>query len=313
MTETIKIGANIFNLIFNAFKIYFKNIFSLTRVMLFPVFGQVLGIFLILGAAFFYTTHYLSKIQSQNLFLPIWGLILLVLPGFALFIKAFWEYLVVYVSLNTMVRDIKDTGKFEHFKVHNSYVAERKKDYVILLLLITLIWLIIILFPFSALISAPVGKLIYTIMTTISIILSIVVSVKLCLVYQIFAFEAIKPLEVVKKSWELLKNNFWRAFLLGVIIYIVTEIIAEIITYVISLTPLINYIKAAFDAYIKIFAQIPAFMEFLTKSGLTPDIFSLEMTLNFISSTILVLMTPLGSACFTLLYLDILERKNANV
>lgn len=322
MTENTRIGTNIFKIFSTSFILYMKNILPLTRVMLFPVFGQIFGIVLILGIAFFYSEFYLSKIvagiYNHNPILAVSGMFILIVPGFVLFIKAFWEYLVVMISLNTMVRDIDRTGKFENFKMHNSRVAARKKDYIILLLIITLIWIAIVSLPFlslipSSFIGSASGKILYGFAVIITVILTIIVSVKLCLAFQVFSFETLSPSETIKKSSNILKNNFWRTVIMGIILYIITDIISQILPFIVSKTPLIDYVKVPFEPFAYIFASNPQFAELLIKAGMTPSAFSAEVALYFLATTVLVLMTPLGSVCFTLLYFDILERKNANV
>ncbi|MFA6989446.1 MAG: hypothetical protein WC197_05190, partial [Candidatus Gastranaerophilaceae bacterium] len=47
----------IFELLYNGIKLYFKNFMSLTECMLFPVFGQLIGIVLILIPVYFYSQN----------------------------------------------------------------------------------------------------------------------------------------------------------------------------------------------------------------------------------------------------------------
>ena len=348
MTESKKTGKTIFELISRSFKIYFDNFPKLTRVMLFPVFGQVLGMILIFVVNYFYTQKYLVKIAdgtlNHNILLAIIGMFVLMVPGFILFVKAFWEYLVAMVSLNKMVWNIEKTETFEHFKLYNKEIADRKKDYIILLLLLTVIWLFIVLIfpvlsfmaglfvhispelikqlgenPSPELIAQNSGIIISYILANlavfiISTVIIIFLSVKISLAFQVFAFENIKPLDVIKKSWNLLRGNFWRTVFLGFVLMFFTATVVPLIFNIVIITSgLINYLVMPFDAYISILLGGEEFGNIMQQAQLSRVELAAQTVFASIDGIITSLMLPLGSAAFTLLYFDILERKNADV
>ncbi|OGH98854.1 MAG: hypothetical protein A2039_10085 [Candidatus Melainabacteria bacterium GWA2_34_9] len=314
-----KSGTNIFAIIFKSLMIYINNFLPLSRVMLFPVFGQIIGIFLIFYPNYLYTEKYLAKLSGenleQNLVFILLGLILMVIPGFAVFLKAFWDYMIVMISLNPMVSDIEKKGSFGDFKVYNSSVKLKTNNYVILLLLMTLFWLGILIFPFLSFflgffINTVLITPIFLLMVLASLIFSILLSVNLSLVFQVFAFESISPVEVIKKSWNLMKGNFWRTTFMGIVLLVVTcFIVPGLITAILDKSPLMTHLINSFEAYVNLFAKNQAFVEFLASYKMTPFGLSVTLAVSTVGTIITAMMLPWGSACFTLLYFDILGRK----
>ena len=314
-----KSGTNIFAIIFKSLMIYIQNFLPLSRIMLFPVFGQIIGIFLIFYPNYLYTEKYLAKLSGenleQNLVFILLGLILMVIPGFAVFLKAFWDYMIAMVSLNPIVSDIEKKGSFGDFKVYNSSVKLKTNNYVILLLLMTLFWLGILIFPFLSFflgffINTVLITPIFLLMVLASLIFSILLSVNLSLVFQVFAFESISPVEVIKKSWNLMKGNFWRTTFMGIVLLVVTcFIVPGLITAILDKSPLMTHLINSFEAYVNLFAKNQAFVEFLASYKMTPFGLSVTLAVSTVGTIITAMMLPWGSACFTLLYFDILGRK----
>jgi hypothetical protein len=314
-----KAGTNIFVIIFKSFIIYIKNFLPLSRVMLFPVFGQIIGMFLIFYPTYLYRQQYLAKLSAeslqQNLVFILLGLLLLVLPGFVIFTKAFWDYMIVTASLNTMVSDIVKNGNFSNFKVHNNSIKLRTGNYVILLLILTLLWLAVLLFPFLAaffgiFIDATFIAPVFLAMVLISIIFAIILLVNFSLAFQVFAFEPISPVDVIKKSWNLIKGNFWRTVFMGIVVFIVTGFIFPgLISSIMEKSSLMGYLITPFESYVNLFSENQTFIDFLAGNKMTPFGLSVTLALSTVGMIITAMMLPLGSACFTLLYFDILDRK----
>lgn len=312
---------NIFKIFLTGLLIFLKNILPLSRAMLFPVFGQVIGIALILAPVYFYREYYLVKLtpeelQRQLMFLFL-GLIIMVIPGFIIFIKAFWEYMIVMVSLNTMVSDIVEKKPAHNFKVHAGAVKLRTKDYLILLFILMGVWLVLTLAPFVLLIlsSLVLNKILSTIVFVLSMVACLavlaIVSVYLCLSFQIFAFEAISPIGVVKKSYEMINGNFWRAVVLGLVLMILTgAIIPTVFIELIKMSPVADYLVAPFEAYAEILLQNTGLIEKIRESGYTVYGVSKEFAYMSAGTFLTMFLLPLGSACFTLFYFDIKNCKH---
>ncbi len=300
--------------------IYLKNFIPLSRAMLFPVFGQIAGIFLILGPVYFYRQLYLIKLSppelQKNLLFILFGLIIMVIPGFAIFIKAFWDYMIVMVSLNTMVSDIIRAKPPTGFKIHNDAIKLRTKDYIILLFMLMGLWLVFLAVPFVLLAAAS-----FVLSTTFSVAIFMlsmitclallgIISIYLCLSFQVFAFEALGPLRVIIKSYEMIENNFWRAVGLGLILFVLTGVVIPLVFEELTrFSPFMDYLVIPFMSYASILTQNMPVIGELSRYGLTLAMLAEETALIALGTTITMFILPFGSACFTLLYFDIKERK----
>lgn len=313
---------NIFKIFFNGLLIYLQNFVPLSRAMLFPVFGQALGIFLILAPVYYYRQNYLSQLTPENLeknlIYILLGLVVMVIPGFIIFLKAFWDYMIAMVSLNTMVQDIFEKKPSTHFKTHNAAVKLRTKDYVALLFILTGIWCLLPAIPFILLIitSGVLSKIFSTIIFGLSLITCIallfILSVYLCLCLQIFAFEAISPRQIILKSYEMIDNNFWRTLVLGFLLLLATGIIAPlVIQELVRNSVILPYIVKPFRAYTDILLENPMIIQVIAKYGLTLGNIAKETAIMTVGTITTAILLPLGSACFSLLYFDIKNTSNS--
>lgn len=287
--------------------------------MLFPVLGQAAGIMLILGPVYFYRQYFLMNIAVQklqeNIIFVLLGLILIIIPGFAVFLKAFWDYMVVMVSLNTMAANVAEKKEIGNFKVHNDKVKLRSRDYITLLLILMAVWLVLIAVPFLIFASGFIflNKIFSTVLFGLSalacIIILAVVSVYLCLSFQIFAFENINPLNVIKTSFKMMETNFWRAIVLGVILFVLTNAIVPFIFQIfVKSSSALGYLTLPFESYLSILSDNPIIAAITEQLELfIPDL-AQELALSLIGVIVTAFILPLGSACFTLFYFDIKKR-----
>ena len=122
-----KMKNSIWFVLFEGLKIYFSNIDKFILYMLFPVLGQVLGIALCFGLTLGLSDKIAAKadsISSAMLFI-----LLLAIPGLLIFAKAFWDYVVAYVALNSMTEGAVTSGKVYDFKSHNEVATRRSFKY----------------------------------------------------------------------------------------------------------------------------------------------------------------------------------------
>jgi polyferredoxin len=102
-----KAANSVLGIFWQGSKLYFSNFISFLKYLAFPVFGQIFGIILIIFASYFYTES-LDKIIVpggifDNFLMIFFVLLLVILPGLFIVIRAFWEYLVAYGAINSMV------------------------------------------------------------------------------------------------------------------------------------------------------------------------------------------------------------------
>jgi len=308
---------NIFSMIFKSCVLYIKHFFCFSRVMLFPVFGQLAGIILIFYPVYLYREHYLLKLSAeylqQNIFTVFLVSLVILIPGLAVFLKAFWDYMIAMVSLNIMAADFWQKGSAGNFKVYNNSVKLKTGSYISLLLIISVLWLLVTILPFLAFFFPSSALFMMIILFIASIILSILLAVYFSLVFQIFAFESLSPMKIMHRSLYLLKGNFWRTFFMGIFLFLITGFTAELLNMMLEKSFLMKYIVLPFESYVNIFAKSQDFIETLAKYKLTPFSLSIELALNTTALIIISFMLPLGSACFTLLYYDICNRKKAKI
>ena len=97
---------SIWSVLFEGIKIYISNIDKFVLFMLFPVFGQLIGLALTFGL----TIGLASKVgaKANNMTTAMIFIFLLALPGLLIFMKAFWDYMVAYVAQEVPVEIYND-------------------------------------------------------------------------------------------------------------------------------------------------------------------------------------------------------------
>ena len=321
---------NIFQIIFKGIAIYIRHFIPLSRAMLFPVFGQIIGIAAVLYPAFivFQTNHKLIETHatSANILLSFIILIISVLPGFFIFTRSFTEFLIVMASSNAMVASIVKNGNIKDFKQFNQAIKQRGGQYFALIMYFALIWLAGFMVPFgvfflSGKINGALLTLAFALLELLAFLVLIIVSVYLSLGYQVFAFEEISALKVIKRSWNLVEGNFWRTFILGGIVMFLTSLIIPLLFQMgIEKTGVANYLSYPLNMYFAItmadpgsLSELSAILKPLHLSSVFSDYtvldFSKKMTMSLLNMIVSEFVLPVASACYTLLYLDILARK----
>ena len=127
---------------FESIKIYALNIHKFMLYMAFPVLGQVIGLFMIFGLTYWFTQNMQDiamKYPALNDMSAIITLIVVsVLPGLLILVKAFWDYLVAFVGLNSMTEGYLNTGRVYDFKAHNSVVTKKTFSFIAIWFLISI-------------------------------------------------------------------------------------------------------------------------------------------------------------------------------
>lgn len=215
-------------------KLYFSNSISFFKYLAFPVFGQVLGIILILFASYFYSCCLKNLIVPGGIFdnflMIFFVLILVTLPGLFILIKAFWEYLVAYGAINSMVENMLKSGKVYDFHAHTEVITRRSASFGAL-------WLLLAIFGLIG--SFPLFW-----------VISGVLAVYFILIFQVFAYEPDKsPIGCFKKSMAIIKGNFASTLgliaLLGVFTY---WLIPEGIKYLMEIAKVVEICAIPFDS-----------------------------------------------------------------
>ena len=241
------------NIFMESVGLYFSNFDKFIKYMTFPVLGQLAGLVLVFLLTFFYAKNMPSIIQKipalDNFSLLLLISILIVLPGFAIFVKAFWEYLVAYGAVNSMLENMLKSGKVYDFDAHTELIKRRTLPFVGLWFLFGIFSLVSII-PFF---WVPCG----------------VLAVFFVLVFQVFTFEPeLSPIGCVKRSLQLVKGHFASTFmllaLLGALTYVlipqlinmfceythITLCLSNLVTPIISELPLADWNNLLSYAYL---------------------------------------------------------------
>ena len=250
MTKKNKTPLGIFA---EAIGLYFSNFKQFVKYMSFPVLGQVVGLCLVFLCIYIYSKNMPYLIEKFSLFDNFVALILvaifLTVPGMIIFMKAFWEYLVAYGALNSMLENMLSSGKVYDFDAHTELIKRRTVSYVGL-------WMLFCIF--SAIAIVPFFWVIAGIFAVFFV-----------LVFQVFTYEPeLTPVGCVKKSLMLVKGHFASTFMLmalaGALTYClipqlfnmlfnsvnINNFLASVITPVIAELPVAELNKAISYAYL---------------------------------------------------------------
>lgn len=295
-----KIKDSIWSILGEGLKIYFKNFLKFTQYMLFPVFGQVIGIALIFGLTgwFAFAMPYLTEQYSflNNFTTVTFVLLLLTLPGFAIFLKAFWDYLVAYGALNSMTEAVISTGKLYDFKAHNQVVTKHSMKFIVLLLIISILSLI------------AINPLFW--------VLGLIFFIYFILVFQVFTFEPDATITgCFKRSFNLIKGNFGRTFLIMLILTIIAHYaINWCAVGFLNIIKLGEFFKGIFENWATTLplTNINVTLEYFKIPTITPLMIANEIFASAVLFVVAGLTLPMRSVCWTLWYKNLSDKKLNN-
>jgi hypothetical protein len=272
-------------------KIYFSNIDKFLSYMLFPVLGQFCGIILAFGLSLGFAEKITQRFDNPLVALGL--VLLLAMPGLLIFVKAFWDYMVAYVALNSMTEGALTSGKVYDFQSHNE-VATRKAFKFVLFLIV-------------------VGALSSIATSIFFIIPGFVLWIYFVLIFQVFTFEDDMPIQdYFKRSFVLIRGNWLRTFILLFVlifftIYILTVGVSVIFDYLnitdklcLLFTPITNTIPLDFTNKVLTYFHYPI---------ITPELISKSLFYTILSALIMGLTLPIRSICWSLWYLSLSEQQ----
>ena len=290
---------NSFKIFFEGIKLYFYHIDKFLAYMSFPVLGQIVGIILVFGTIHLFAQNAENVITANPLFnnvlLMFIILILLIVPSFALFLAAFWKYMVAMASVNSMAKNLMDGAKLEDLKMHNDVVSRRTTTFLGVLLILSVISLIGII------------PLLWVILLIFMVYLS--------LVFQAFALEEnLNCIEIVQKSINLVKGNFLRVSFLLIILWFFTYfLLPHIFNLAFEKLALFNTLATPVEAFCSNLpvADVQTSLQGVLGADFVIDLNELAQTIvkNLISAVIIGYTLPLRGIYCTLLYKDLETKK----
>jgi len=284
----------------NGLKLYFLNFETFFKYMAFPVLGQLVGIVSIFFASYVFTV-YVSDVTNKspifdNIPLVFLILVLLTLPGFFIFCKAFWEYLIAYVSLNSMASSLLEGAKLEDTGVHTELIKRRLGSYILFLFLISIIYLVLgfpILWGLLA-----------------------IVFVYLSLAFQVFALEEDKgAYGAIKTAINLVKFNFRKTALLLIFLVVLTYwLVPGLVSWGVETSNLYNLFLSPIEKYVQLF-PINEFNNIFAEYRIPIVLKSYEIAktivLSMVSFIVIAFSLPFRAICCTALYKDLIKRNYA--
>ncbi len=281
----------VWSIFWQGIKLYFTNFGSFFKYMAFPVLGQVLGIILVMLPAFLYAQNLPKWIVKNGIFdnfsMIFLVLILLILPGLLVFAKAFWDYLIAYGAVNSMLDNMVKSGRVYDFSAHTELIRRRTVGFVGLWILFGL-FTMIGTFP---LFWVAAG----------------ILFVYFVLIFQVFTFEPDKsPVGCFQKSMDIVKGNFAKTLGLMVLLGLLTYVLLpELIKFFFDFVNIIGFLAIPVVAWAR---QLPiaGINQLLMSTPTAYQLTSLWIAKSIVSSSIgyivICFTLPLRSICWGLWY-----------
>ena len=269
--------------------LYFSNFDKFVQYMSFPVLGQIAGLGLVLLITFFYTQNLPNLIEKYPALNNFNALILLsiiiTLPGLAIFIKAFWDYLVAYGAINSMLDNMLKSGRVYDFDAHTELVKRRSVPFVGLWFLFGI---------FSILAICPLFWVVCGIL-----------AVYFVLVFQIFTFEPeLSPAGCVKRSLDLIKGHFASTFMLMAFVGLLTYLfIPQIVIKLFDIGNINNFFA---NLIMPIVSQLPDLnLQIYGLPEISKENIALFTIQTFVAQILIQYTLPLRSILWSMWYREL--------
>ncbi len=284
---------DVINIFFSGIAIYFRNLDNFLKYMAFPVLGQLVGIVLIFFITYLYAENIPNLARTNPLFdnilVTLSLLLLLTLPVFFLLCKSIYDYLIALSSLNSLANNLtaKSKNKILDTKVHDELIKRRLFNYILLLFVMSFIYLI--------------GSIPFVWVILIAFI------VYSCLTFQVFALEEnAGPIFAIKRSFMLIKDNFWATSILLVLLFGLTFVLLpNVIVWAFDEINVIYYLAGAVEKFVNLLpidAVNQTIQVYSPKFNIEPLELARLIVSTGISSAVIGFTLPLRSCACTLWY-----------
>ena len=274
----------VFGTFTEAVGIYLQHLPTFLKYMTFPVLGQFFGVLLAFGLSLGFAFNATTSGVDPSMILPL--TLILTIPGLVIFAKAFWEYLIAYVAISSMAENTVKSGKIYDIKAHKQVALKRIPDFVGL-------WLLFGVFTSVALLPPMWG-------------FGAVIFIFLVLIFQVFTFEKFAtPTECFKRSWVLVKSDFWGTLgLLALVGFLTYWLLPKVFELILTAIQVMTLLTMLIDPMLT--DSINTWNTALTTLGVPFVITSLmitKMIVGTIVSTLVICYTlPIRSIAWTLWY-----------
>ena len=292
--------ANAINIFFNGVGMYFKHLDTFLKYLAFPVLGQIVGIIVIFSITYFYTVN-IANLTSQflvldNVLTAFSILLLFTLPAFFIFCKALYDYLIAMAALNSMANNLSAKGKNKVLdtKVHSELIRRRAFYYIILLFVLSFVYLIGILPVFWVLLVA------FFVYSSLSL--------------QVFTMEENSgPINAIKRSFVLVKNNFWATTMLLLLLFGLTYVLLpNVISWSLDKISFVYYAAEPVEKFVSLLPLSEVNM-FFKNYHIPYELDSYELARQFVLSlvafAVISFTLPIRSCVCTLWYKHLDDEK----
>lgn len=283
MTKNRKTPLGIF---IESIGLYFSNFDKFVKYMTFPVLGQIGGLLLVFTLSYLYA-KYIPETLNFN-FLVLLA-ILVTLPGIAIFMKAFWEYLVAYGAVNSMLENMLKSGRVYDFDAHTELIKRRTLPFIGL-------WFLFGIFSLLSLIPifwVPCG----------------ILAVFFVLIFQVFTYEPeLSPVGCAKKSMLLVHGHFASTFMLialaGALTYVFVPQIIISICEILKVTDFLSGIVIPFVETLPI-SELNKFLEHYYMQPINVSEVAMFSVTTIIAQIFIQYTLPLRSILFGMWYREL--------
>lgn len=295
----IKVEDNMVWVVLAAIRMYSGNFLKFCGYMAFPVLGQVLGLGLVFGLAAMFN-YYLPDLALKydilrDMSTITLSIMIIIIPGLLIFMKAFWDYLVAYGAVNSITEGFLSSGKIYDFPAHNETVTRRSIKFIALWLLYSLFWLVAFI-PFFWVVGA--FFFIYFI-----------------LIFQVFSFEPdVSAAGCFKRSFQIIRGNSIRTLLILIAIGTVTFLFVEGVSVIFDFTKLTGFLSEFFEATLVNYVPIDAINDTMLRINssfnlITPDKVANSFVAQIVTFIVAGFTLPLRSICWALWYKALTENQ----
>lgn len=220
---------SIMNISKNSLIACFNNILPFLKTMAYPILGQFFGILIVLALPIIYFASGAEANTVSAIFIILGAVI-----GLPLFCHAFWRYMVKAASLNVVALNFIKKNELINFNAADETITKRTNSYVIFLLIALSVPNLVFLLFLLPLLPIYLTKDPATVLSCVAVFLAGLVlftyfACHFALVMQAFAFnENIRPMDAIKKSFELTHNKIFKTFLLSLVLSIIFAVFSAI-------------------------------------------------------------------------------------
>ena len=278
----------VFKIFFSSIKTYFLYLDKSAKYMAFPIFGQIISIFILFSITYYFNTN-IENIRALSPFFQddshLYGIFWVVLfPFILVLIKAVYDYIIAFEALNIMFYTISPNKKTKDidFKSYNKAIERRLFGYIVLMLIVTLL-----------LVVPPL------------LFISPIMGLFLCLSFQVHALENdSSPFDAIIRSFKLVSKNVIPTIIMLVLCYIVTYwFLPELFVWAFDKISVTHFFINISIPFIDLL-PISAYNEVLQTVGMHIDSVTIaKYIVEGVIAFILVGFTlPFRCCCFTKLY-----------